>query len=615
VSARHTIDLQAVLALLDPDEIDALHAEHGAAALKTHDAAWLLQWLSRRRTPFIKMASDVCTMLTSLEASIRGNIHFVVLPEQAAELSLDFGAQMRAATATALRVSALAAADLDIQGKLDVARRSVRRLLDGFQPRSVTRYDETGQLLRDLADSDPRQRLLREIQAERFRSEEREFNPADAAGMERVASAAHRLQELGERLLLGRADQSGPSSGAGAEDLRSALGKMANLTATKAREARSMRSWDHPPAPRTLSDRQYITAQQDLDALRRALLAGSETEAASGELFDFHSLEFWKQRWRLYELWLLALIVAWLSGLGGEICDAGRIVDGRWSLKFTRDTLPVLGFAWARQRFDLYYQYFEAKGATANMPDLALKHHGGEFVFVLDPKHGKSYDRKDLNEVCLRYADAFTPAASCVMNYFPRTDPVERLAADSSCTVLYGIQPDSELLPVLIAEFNDAMQAAWRRQVATGSTIVVLFDISASTSDVRETLYGRLRSALHERLFNLSPMSRVLLFGEQILAEGTIWNYMDGTLASSGVAQGTDFNRAFAAAMDRLDGEPSGEIWLFTDGQGQLPVEQWSGRIKQAGAGLRVWEAESSTSTSQLFELVQAVGGEHYAIR
>jgi hypothetical protein len=617
VSARHTIDLQAVLALLDPDEIDALHAEHGAdgaATLGTRDAAWLLQWLSRRRTPFIKMASDVCTMLTSLEASIRGNIHFVVLSEQAAELSLDFGAQMRAATATALRVSALATPDLDIQGKLDAARRSVRGLLAGFKPRSVTRYDETGQLLRDLADLDPRQRMIRELQAEQFRSEEREFNPADAAGMERVASAAHHLQRLGERLLSGRADQSGPISEAGAGDLRSALREMANLTATSARKARSMRSWDYPQARRTLPDSQYITVAQSLDALRRALLAGSETEAASDELFDFYSLEFWRQRWRLYELWLLARIVAWLSGLGGEICDAGRIVEGRWSLKFTRDTLPVLGFVWARQRFDLYYQYFDATGARANMPDLALRQHDGAFVFVLDPKHGESYSRKDLNEVCLRYAEAFAPAASCVMNYFPRSAPVERLAGDPSCTVLYGIQPDSELLPVLIAEFNNAMQAAWRRRVVAGATIVVLFDISASTADVREVLYGRLRTALHERLFNLSPMSRVLLFGDQIMAEGTIWNYMDGTLESSGVAQGTDFNQAFAAAMDRFDGEPSGEIWLFTDGQGQLPVEEWSGRIRQAGARLRVWEAGSGTSTSQLFELAQAVGGEHYAI-
>jgi hypothetical protein len=602
VSVRRTIDPKDVLALLDPDEIDALHAEHGAdgaAALETRDASWLLQWLSRRRTPFIKMASDVCTMLTSLEASIRGNIHFVVLPEQAVELSLDFGAQMRAATATALRVSALATADLDIQGKLDAVRSSVRALVADFKPRSVTRYDETGQLFRDLADIDPRH----EFMAEQFRSTELEFNPADANGMERVASAAHGLQALGERLL--------PD---GAE-FRSALREIAALTATKAQEALAMRSWDFPPTPRALPDWQYAGAEQHLHALRRALLAGSETETASDELLDFYSLEFWKQRWRLYELWLLAQIVAWLSGLGGEICDAGRIVEGRWSLKFTRDTLPVLGFAWARQRFDLYYQYFDATGARANMPDLALRHHDGAFVFVLDPKHGESYSRKDLNEVCLRYAKAFAPAASCVMNYFPRSNPVERLADNPSCTVLYGIQPDSKLLPDLIAEFNNAMQAAWRRRVAAGATVVVLFDVSASTADVREVLYGQLRKALHARLFDLSPMSRALLFGDQIMAEGSIWSLMDGTLAPSGVAQGTDFDRAFADAMERLDGTPSGEIWIFTDGQGGLSVEQWTVRIRQAGVRLRVWETGPSTSTSRLFELVSAVGGEHCDIR
>jgi hypothetical protein len=439
--------------------------------------------------------------------------------------------------------------------------------------------------------------------AEQFRSEELEFNPADANGMELVASAAHGLRALGERLL--------PDS----DDLRSALREMAALTATKAQEAQAMSSSDFAAAPRALPDWQYAGALQNLDALRSALLAGSETETARDELFDFYSLEFWKQRWRLYELWLLARIVAWLSGLGGEICDAGRIVEGRWSLKFTRDTLPVLGFAWARQRFDLYYQYFDATGERANMPDLALRHQDGAFVFVLDPKHGESYSRKDLNEVCLRYAKAFAPAASCVMNYFPRSNPVERLADDPSCTVLYGIQPDSELLPQLIAEFSNAMQAAWRRRVVAGATIVVLLDVSASTADVREALYGQLRNALHARLFDLSPMSRVLLFGDRIMAEGTIWSFMDGTLAPSGVAQGTDFHRAFADAMERLDGMPSGEIWVFTDGQGDLSVEEWSVRITQAGLRLRVWETGPSTSTSRLLELVGAVGGEHCAIR
>ncbi|HEV7409579.1 MAG TPA: vWA domain-containing protein [Bradyrhizobium sp.] len=614
-----SIDIQDVLALLDPDEVTAVNAEcsaAGEAEFEVQDAAWLLQWLSRHRTPFIKMAADVGAMLTSLEASVRGNIHFVVLPDQATELALDFGPQMRAATATALRISVL---DREVAGKLDKARRSVSQLDREFRPKWVTRTDTTGRHLKEMAarTPDPGERARREMQARLFERRKLEFNPADAAGMERVASAAEELKLLGERLLLGEtASQEPKRKTSDARDkLLADLRDMANSTAIKQREARATSSRSYPLAPRALPDSQYHSVIGNIAALKAVLLAGSDAEDANGALFDFFNLEFWKQRWRLYELWSLARLIAWFFRLGGEPSDTSRIVDGRWSLKFSRDSTPALTFLWAGEQFDLFYQYFDAAGERANMPDLAIKLRRGPFVFVLDPKHGESYSRRDMNEVCLRYASAFAPAASCVFNYFPREEPIDRLAVDPSCVVLYGVQPDTKLLLMLENEFTGALRVALGSRNILCHEVVALFDISPSTSGVRDELWDRVRAAVKERLLELSPSSRLLMFGNTIVAERDLRDCLGDTLNPRVEAQGTDLNGALSAAVERFENESSqGEIWLFTDGQGELTVETWSARLKGAGVRLRVWEAVSIGSASKLSELVAAAGGEYRTV-
>jgi hypothetical protein len=138
-----------VLALLDAEEREALRAEQGdedLAAAETYDASWLLQWLAVRRTPFVKMAAEVCGMLSSLEASLRGNISFIVLPEHGVDLTVDFRPQMRGAVATALRMSELGNSIIGIDRKV---RQSMRQLCDNFRPRPVTRPDSTGKMLLD----------------------------------------------------------------------------------------------------------------------------------------------------------------------------------------------------------------------------------------------------------------------------------------------------------------------------------------------------------------------------------------------------------------------------------------------------------------------------------
>jgi hypothetical protein len=615
-----SIDARDVLALLDLEELEALRTEQGSdnpdEALEAYDASYLLQWLAVRRTPFVKMAVGVCSMLASLETSLRGNISFIVLPEHGTDLTVDFRPQMRSAVATALRMSELGNSVVGIDRRAKEARRRVRQLCDNFRPQPVNRPDPTGKMLLDRAATthDPRERFKSEFQARHFSHQHYEFNPADVAAMARIAAATENLKALAERLFGQAQAASRPFATDGVADtaLLRTLGEMARSTATKSAQACAQSSKESPPAGPTLPASRYQGVESSIAALKSALLAASDAEQATSELFDFFSLEFWKQRWRLYELWILGRVLEWFTKRGARVCDSSRIKEGRWLLKFTHDLRPVLGFEFAGKPFDLYYQYFEVGTERANMPDIALKLRDGAFVTVLDPKHGVTYSRNDLNEVCRRYAAAFTPAASCVMNYFPGAEPVERLSAAPACTVIYGLQPDSETVDLLDSELDTALGAAWRGAGTARTAIAVLLDVSPSTADVRHMLCDAARQAFCASLFACSAESRVLLFGGGIAADADVWDFFCGALDCSVTMEGTDIAGALCAALDRLTtSRLPVEIWLFTDGHGGVASETLTARLRQARASLRVWEATSEAAPSALREVVVAVGGEY----
>jgi hypothetical protein len=132
---------------------------------------------------------------------------------------------------------------------------------------------------------------------------------------------------------------------------------------------------------------------------------------------------------------------------------------------------------------------------------------------------------------------------------------------------------------------------------------------------LRDVLCGLARQALNASLFEYSAESRVLLFAGGITADAGVWDFLCGTLDCSATAEGTDIAGASYTALDRLAASHLPvEIWLFTDGQGSLAPDDLTARLRQAHAGLRVWEATSDIAPSPLCELVAAVGGDYRKI-
>lgn len=91
--------------------------------------------------------NDISSLLGQLETSIRGNIRFVVLPDLASDLLLDFRPQMRGATAKALNQKLLINHQDNIGSRLVLLQRQIRLITERVKAGPVARRNEIGDLL------------------------------------------------------------------------------------------------------------------------------------------------------------------------------------------------------------------------------------------------------------------------------------------------------------------------------------------------------------------------------------------------------------------------------------------------------------------------------------
>lgn len=142
---------------------------------------------------------------------------------------------------------------------------------------------------------------------------------------------------------------------------------------------------------------------------------GRARRAARG-LGDFVQSEFWASRWRLFEVWVLIRCLQTLehTGLELELLDVQEDV---WNLRYGRATAPIARCCTAGTTLEFFYQLFEQGESGAAMPDIALRDTQGCYVFVVDPKHGRSHQRSSLCDVLDRYAARFHATVTAVVNY------------------------------------------------------------------------------------------------------------------------------------------------------------------------------------------------------
>lgn len=586
----------AVLALFDDEERSDLLEATGLsieAVGEQLDAAWLLRWILRQRTPFVQMAREIIELLRTIEARIRGNIDFLVLPEDGPDLALDFGPQMRKLIATATDWTRLAA-DADFLPALQALAETLEALCRNLRPQSIRRYHGSAETFRDLAEMtpDPAESMRYEMAAESMAADEDEYSPDDQRRLwrvnERLAALAHRAAE----------------GGALAEDSEASqlLWRVRQMTGQKLQEVTHSQSTDYPFARSRLSKPQEAAILAELAAIERMIAAASELREAEGALFDFLALSFWKERWRIYELWLFCHVCRSIAGPGAELDPGERLQDGRWTLKYTSDKDPVLACTAGDETLDVFYQYLVPGAERANMPDVAVRVRStGRWALVLDPKSGKTYRPKVLAEVCERYAEAFAPELSCVANYFPESPSTTVLPHPTRC-VIY-----TRLRPADVGALDDEMHAALRRAGVTivRGSVLALLDVSTSTADMCERLLAALRAELAE----WRGAAAVATFSDSVSESMTAADFLASPPPTA--VGGTGYGEAIEAGLARLAALPGErELWLFSDGDGDFDWAAAGQRLAERGIRLSAFIA-AARPNAEIEAACRASGGRY----
>jgi hypothetical protein len=577
--------------------------------LRRYPTTELLSHIVAMRTPFIRMLHEFCELLTKLESSVSGNIRFVVLPGDTGNLSVEFGPQLRASIATALNPNWLKGSQGDLYARIAELLRQTKQLCDQIRPRNVDRFTSHGRTLKQLGDRMPgidgfKYRWVAENVMKR---PSLEYHPADANQLRELRESAAQLDALYQRLTTESPIQM-------PDDTLRAFRAVGDLIRRKSGEATARTSADYPKPPRSGTDADYTWVQRGIDGVREALLAVSDFQKATGSIFDFMSLRLWRQRWRIYELWLLARLARISVSNGAIMSGAGRIEDGQWRLKFTKDSAPVLTFDLAGIRMDLYYQLFQTGVASNDMPDIAFSIRDHGFVVVADPKHGKSYSRKELAEVCERYDHAFQPNLTCVVNYFDASATIEELDGDRRKLLMWGLRPFTEVEKRFDAEINASLKAAWTRFSLPKPTVLVLFDISESTRKLRGAMKSRFADALRTVFPEPSSHSQIAMFGSSVVAQTSLESASAGLVDFDASDDSTNLEGALNWAIDVLamQAGTQPQLWLFTDGDAEFQFDLTANRIQETGLQIRVYEATGKPSPTPLHLLCQRTGGVYH---
>lgn len=177
--------------------------------------------------------------------------------------------------------------------------------------------------------------------------------------------------------------------------------------------------------------------------IRSVAEEAANAERVEREFADFLQTDFWFQRWRIYELWLLARILRVMQGAGGQI-ELSGVEAGAWTLKFGRARHPVARCTFDSRILEVYYQLYQEKNSAdkltphpnkrspsknkktkaADMPDIAVLIPNDGAVLVLDPKHGRSYSRGKVMDVLNEYSSnpKLHPDLTAIVNYFRMND-------------------------------------------------------------------------------------------------------------------------------------------------------------------------------------------------
>lgn len=561
-----------ILQLLDGEEqreLFMLLKIENESTLNSFATTDLLLRIVELRSPFIKMFHDITQVLSTIEVSIRGNIDFIVLPSTHKSIEVEFSKQVRNFIATALDERLLIGSVESLLQLIDEFNKNLYDLEYSIKSKVLKEDSNQGRLLRNMSErmryTNSAKAFRYEYLANSFSYSKRYYHQSDLASLKKIEIHANFVDAL-----LNKNDKKilNDHQKKIVDDFRKVTHKLTGLIKNISSHIYQGGSSSLPYA----KDYIFNPAHSTLNRLAEIIASMSFQEETFNDLFDFMKLTVWKQRWRIYELWLLNRVMLTAKRLGAVFHLGNRVNDGKWLLKFTKDTAEIATLDFNGVVVNLYYQLFESGKSGNNMPDIVLKSPSFGNLLVLDPKHGLTYSLAELKVVCNRYEKAFKPAFSCVANYFPPKEKstAEVELANNAALILYNVKPGSTTLKLLDEKIEAQLHQCLPKAALSVKTIWVLFDVSGSAAGIAQTMAKDLQM-LTEKI-SLTDQSCILPFSTRLhttIKFDQDWKY----LLQSTNGSGTSTNHALREVEALLSkSQHPTDFWLFTDGQDIIDI-------------------------------------------
>jgi hypothetical protein len=612
-----------LLEMLDLEERMALASEIGLTppenlkdqaftnSIAEFSATTLLRKIVGLRSSIIEMLKEVYQFLEKEEARGRTTVRAIVLPGAKGDLQVLFNQAMKEAIATALDRKIMSSS-------IDLLEEQVQELNDLIINHIVrirgthVRYQTSISRAMRSNPVDPGARLM----ARQLDKHRTVYHLDD---LERVQTYANDFTEFVGQCdsLIHRSEETNWLPAQMLEAVFRTLQENVVLIDNKLQNMSTSQPYgDELDTPREEIDQvEWQDLLEKTQRLKEDILACCRFQTEVSSIYDFLNLDLWRERWRIYELWMLTHLLQLFQGLGFTIDMHERVSDGLWNLKFTRDKKPVAMLRGQSVNLEVYYQLYSKEAEGGNMPDLAIKKEDGKYLIVLDPKYGESYGREELEKVGLRYANSkkFSPQLTVIHNFYMIPSYRYEVIQDSPrCLLVSNVRPESTSAAAIDAEIIALIPHDW---LPARKSVVLLVDVSGSIQRVQERIVQAVEKEF-QILRSVTLQNAILvLFSNRVVKEipfSEIQSIHDALNVSGG---GTDLTGGLEAAIEKMKDMPMPRILLFfTDGEDSLDVTSMCEKIRSVEAQLRIYEAADSDKPTLLQELARISGGEYQRI-
>lgn len=365
---------------------------------------------------------------------------------------------------------------------------------------------------------------------------------------------------------------------------------------------------------REINENEWESLIESFRIFKEDLLANCDYEAETTELCDFLNLDIWQERWRIYELWTLVYLISIFERQGFEVDISSRIKNGKWDLKYAKDSKPIAVLSNGTVSLDVYYQLYSKGSSAGDMPDIAVKS-GSDFLLIFDPKHGKTYPLGNLSEVARRYAalaemnrTTTVSSLTVVHNFYSMHYEKEELDTVQRSLVMSGIRPNSPALAELEQEILSILPPDWKRPT---ESIIILIDVSPSMDTAKPLVIEKAGEVFSSHRLNANAGSAVMLFADGVICKKPFDHVEDFSQDfCSYTGNGTNLQSAISEAIDHLQRLPTpSRIFLFNDGDGLTDIEALTEKILAHEISLEVRSINSPGEDHLIKKLIDKVGG------